>query len=74
MLSLTYVCSFGKLRVVVVVVVMVMMTSVVLGKVSENVKFSTTAILGYYELNQYKACFEYECSSLADKRKQAKLQ
>jgi hypothetical protein len=42
--------------------------------IRENIKTSAKDSLGHYELQQHKPWFDYECSKLIDRRKQAKLQ
>jgi hypothetical protein len=40
--------------------------------IKENIKISTKAILGYYDLKKQKPWFDEGCSKLLDQRKQAK--
>jgi hypothetical protein len=42
--------------------------------IRENIKFSATESLGYFELKKHKPWFDEGCSKLLDKRKQTKLQ
>jgi hypothetical protein len=42
--------------------------------IRENIKFSATESLGYYEPKENKPWFDEECSKLLDQRKQANLQ
>jgi hypothetical protein len=45
-----------------------------LGTITENIKISAKASLGYYELKEHKPWFDKGCSKLLDQRKQAKFQ
>jgi hypothetical protein len=49
-------------------------TNNALESISENIKTSGKDNLGYHKLKHNKSQFDYECSKLIDKRKQAKLQ
>jgi hypothetical protein len=42
--------------------------------IRENIKTSAKVSLGHYELQQHKPWFDDKCSTLIDRRKQAKLQ
>jgi hypothetical protein len=42
--------------------------------IRENIQISAKESLGHYELQQHKPWFDDECSTIIDRRKQAKLQ